>query len=59
MSDVRGLDAQRGRELGLAASRRAEEDDVAGFPQERARGEGGDMLLENGLGIDAEVFGGL
>jgi hypothetical protein len=59
VSDVRGLDAQRAREVGLPASGRAEEDDVAGVPQERAVGGGGDMLRESGLGIDVEVLGGL
>ena len=46
---VGGDDPQRGGEVGLAGAGRAEQDDVAGLCEERARGERGDWLTNAGL----------
>jgi hypothetical protein len=38
---------------------RAEQHDVSGFGQEGARGQGGDLLADRGLGVEVEVLEGL
>ena len=42
--------------MGLAGSGRAEQHDVAGFGQEPAGGQGGDLLADGGLGVEVEVL---
>jgi len=37
----------------------AEQDDVAGFGEERAGGQGSDLLADGGLGVEVEVFDSL
>ena len=51
--------AERGREMGFAGAGRAEQHDVAGLGEERAGGQGGDLLADGGLGVEVEVLEGL
>jgi hypothetical protein len=54
-----GLDGQAGGDMCLAGSGRSEQDDVAGFGEERAGAQGGDLLPDGGLGVEVEVLEGL
>ena len=53
---VRGGDAQAGGQVGLAGAGRAEQHDVAGFGEEPAGGQGGDLLPDAGLGVEVELL---
>ena len=52
-----GPDRQPDGEMGLAGSGRAEQHDIAGLGEERARGERGDLLADGGLGVEVERMG--
>ena len=50
-----GGDAEGDRKVGLAGAGWSEEDDVAGFGEEPARGQGCDLVPGGGLGVEVEV----
>ena len=52
-------DPEGDRQMRLAGSGRAEQHDVAGLGEESARGQGGDLLANGGLGVPVEVLEGL